>query len=493
MNRNLVPHFLLALTAFGCQTKPDSFVGKTCDTGSPCPAQYECRATQSGSECMKQDCGGARDCSAGFLCIDKDCRAACVDYHDCGGGESCPSGTCVGGAVPSLTQVSGNGAEACPQATLGRCMADGMIATGTNLHGATFTLEGDSSFQLARLDAASDSDTQVALALPAGLTEGSYTLRAVNAAGSALQQVSVLQGPPGPAGGVGGISLIAVGAAETASLRSIRIGGVEYVDTQDPGLFVVVYDMEENTVTLAENFDLRASGQAQALCTALGSAPYPAVVLAAAFGASLFDNIMHTTLDMCLANFGASALSRYVDHDAYAFIGTNRFFPYNAFETLSHLSNGGVSGGLLAMASTTLADGVLLGLSQPSITDEMHDTFVRRADDSIQNLFVQDLIAQNVTAQDASVLGNLQVGGAPVLRGWNMAANSCSNCDSITVWCPGDMVVTGGGCELFNSLNGSSLISSAPLWPEATGWTCRYTVAAATTEYWAYALCARAN
>jgi hypothetical protein len=101
-----------------------------------------------------------------------------------------------------ITQVVGNGSQSCPDASLGRCVKDGIVVSGNHLAGAQFRLAGEGrSWVLQSRGVA--STTEVALHLPADLVAGTMVLTAVNDSGSATAEVFILRGEPGAPGANG--------------------------------------------------------------------------------------------------------------------------------------------------------------------------------------------------------------------------------------------------------------------------------------------------
>src|SRR5690606_16154362 len=136
-------------------------------------------------------------CASGSVCSDGACVILCVDDLDCAAGRVCADLVCVEGTrqPPVIGAVDGVGSERC-QDTGRRCIGSALRVTGERLAGGAWTLRGGAATPV-ELEVTSGDAAEVVLALPADVAAGRYTLRVSNGAGSAEQEVDLLQGEPG--------------------------------------------------------------------------------------------------------------------------------------------------------------------------------------------------------------------------------------------------------------------------------------------------------
>ncbi len=143
----------------------------------------------------------ARDCPPGSVFVSDRCVVICAHDLDCGEGEICAEGLCAAGvrAAPRITAVDGDGEGLCPDAPGTHCVAGGLWVSGENLDGGLFALavDGGARTELSVL-AREGGRARVGPIAPATFPTGDYVLTVTNAAGSADQGVTFLQGPPGP-------------------------------------------------------------------------------------------------------------------------------------------------------------------------------------------------------------------------------------------------------------------------------------------------------
>jgi hypothetical protein len=144
-----------------------------------------------------KECNDRHSCPAGFICDRGVCAELCGNDSQCQSDEVCDDGLCVVSTRLRLSTVYGRGSRSCPQAELGACFQDSLTVEGRNLAGATFRLDGVSTYDLTIRTMTSD---RVELELPASLDPGAYTLVAVNQADTDQLPVKILQGERGPAG-----------------------------------------------------------------------------------------------------------------------------------------------------------------------------------------------------------------------------------------------------------------------------------------------------
>ncbi len=162
-------------------------------------------------------CKTVDDCPSGHLCDSSICKKLCATDDDCVSGQHCDGEFCVegGASIPTIEAVVGNSEAMCepvagaPQVN---CVHDAIYVTGRNLLGASFELQDSDGTQDFALEVASNTDFSVFLVPtdPAALnthiaTTGmaDYTLVVTNSAGSATQDVVLLQGEEGPVGPTG--------------------------------------------------------------------------------------------------------------------------------------------------------------------------------------------------------------------------------------------------------------------------------------------------
>jgi hypothetical protein len=154
-----------------------------------------------GTACSKRDAEGS--CPPGSLRIGGECVRLCANDLECEAGRICADGTCVPGdrPAPRITALDGDGADLCPDAPSTHCVATGLWVSGENLEGGAFALTtspGGTRTPLTVL-AVEAGRVHVGTIDPTTFPAGGYVLSAANAAGSADQGLTFLQGPPGPA------------------------------------------------------------------------------------------------------------------------------------------------------------------------------------------------------------------------------------------------------------------------------------------------------
>jgi ABC-type transporter Mla MlaB component len=252
MRRYLLWSWLVLALTLACREK----------TPPSCPAG-EIRVNES----CAVICNTRRDCPESYVCGDLgycvhlEGAVPCTVGTQCNGDQLCdPSGYCVALAdVPRIDSVTGE-------------RTDGTVNAALRVTGARFSeavavlAQGGSSYELATC--AGTHDGLMILELPAALTPGEYTLSITNQAGTCAQTVQLLQGSPDTPDQVfsklsqavaDGSTLPGTIAGDTVSTvraqaegggvtRSIRVQGLEQVDSSNNGLFIVVIDRVTHAV-----------------------------------------------------------------------------------------------------------------------------------------------------------------------------------------------------------------------------------------------------
>jgi hypothetical protein len=291
-------------------------------------------------------CAGNDDCKGGTVCVAKACTPVCDLDSECASG-CCVNGACstdCEGAAPEITTVDGLGTPDGQNDHAAHHVADRLMLSGTNLGDATVTLSGD-NLPDQTLELCDASQDMLVAQLPEGLVAGAYTLTVANAAGSCNVNATLLQGEPGqpgadgdqgppgdngapgpkgdagaPGSSGGGDTVLRVSARDTVpGERSITLDGVEQVNTNVAGLFMVVLDPTDLSLISRANYD---TSSATSLETDIGALTAGDIVLIASTGdiAAMFSG----TLGETLQNVGGSLIAatpQVTTTSAYALIG----------------------------------------------------------------------------------------------------------------------------------------------------------------------------
>jgi len=189
----------LVSALLSCTIDPGEATGARCSDARPCPDDHSCMETVDGGVCVKIVCNQTSDCAAGMVCEGNICQLVCIEDDSCLEDFLCEEGKCQPDASPRLGAVWGNGSDSCPGAAGARCFADGLVVDGHNLADAQLELQGARTWMLARTPGV-HTHQRVTVMLPTDLVEGSYTLTALNQAGSDQQTLTILKGEPGDPG-----------------------------------------------------------------------------------------------------------------------------------------------------------------------------------------------------------------------------------------------------------------------------------------------------
>ncbi len=130
-------------------------------------------------------CSKTSDCQSGWVCAKSTCEQLCAGDSECPSQLACIDSMCTTGTrkAPQIDSVVGNSLDGPTHVT------DGLLVTGANLGDATFTLSGAESHTLT---ARTQTASQVELVLWPEVTSGTWTLTAVNLAGSAAATIELL-------------------------------------------------------------------------------------------------------------------------------------------------------------------------------------------------------------------------------------------------------------------------------------------------------------
>lgn len=187
----------------GGQVCQNSCCLQLCVNDTQCSSGYSCNAELGICElvgaCTTGGCTGNGDCSGGLVCA-SGCCSLCTSSAQCATDFACSSaGRCELTLLPPvITYIDGSGSVDQESSHSVHHLRDRLVVLGENLARASFELVSAAGGVPLRLEACAPvADDRAELMLPGDVATGSYTLTAVNQAGSCAATVSLLQGEPG--------------------------------------------------------------------------------------------------------------------------------------------------------------------------------------------------------------------------------------------------------------------------------------------------------
>jgi hypothetical protein len=426
--------------------------------------------------CTTTACVRGTDCAGGEVCLDRCCSRVCNYTADCLPDQHCADGHCVDnsqtiGEAPVIESVNGTGSVDGASDHAPRHLRDRLVITGQHLANATAQLVPAVGAAYDLVACVAPTDTELQVALPTDIAAGAYGLVIANQAGSCNADLRLLQGEAGSLSASGAeivvsinnalvadptlslrgtlsgkvTTIVAVGSAATPSLRTIAVKGVEQVDSQEAGLYLVVLDLsthqiydEQPTVSYRTKQSFGASNAAdyQGLVDVLDTLNESHVAIIASAG-NVLPMFQNTSLKDKLKDFGASSLIDDVTADqGYMLIGRKGIKEGNGLEQVAGTERSGIAPG-----GTVAVDGALMGLKRTPPQDARYvnatgDTMTGALtfqanpvfnDNAIPGAKLQDLAVTTAKLANVSVttakLGDGAVTLAKIASGSRVALN----------------------------------------------------------------------